>query len=292
MRMARYKNGKRIGESEKPAKEKEALVRIITAANPDILGFCEIGLPEDLRELQNRLKTAGLDLPHFRHASGADETRHLGILSRFPILPATPAPNLDYTLQGKSMTMSRGILDAPINVHGHPFRFLGVHLKSKREIPEADQELMRRNEAYLLRKHADRVFEDSPAPYLVVYGDLNDTRRTTPVRSIQGAYNSPSYLAAITHPDSRGEVWTHFWEYQHLYSRFDFLLVSKPLRKAIDNQACRLLDEPLWATASDHRALLTVFELDDLPVPAGPSKPVSPVGVEQRPEPEPVPATP
>ena len=59
-------------------------------------------------------------------------------------------------------------------------------------------------------------------------------------------------------------------EYQQIYSRFDFVLVRKPLRKAIDNEASRLLDEPLWATASDHRGLLTVFELDDLPASASP----------------------
>lgn len=273
LRMSRYKDGKRIGDAEKPLKEKEALVRIIVAAQPDVLGFCEIGQTEDLLDLQKRLKEAGLDLPHHRHASGKDETRHLGILSRYPILPPGPAPQLGYKLQGKDMTMSRGILDATIDVDGHPFHFLGAHLKSKREIPEASQELMRRNEAYLLRKHADGVFADDPEAMIIVYGDLNDTRRATPVRSIQGAYNSATYLEAVHHPDSRGEVWTHFWSYQHIYSRFDFVLVSKSLRKAVDDENSRILDDPLWATASDHRALLTVFELDELPTPVATPEP-------------------
>ena len=107
-------------------------------------------------------------------------------------------------------------------------RFLGVHLKSKREIAEGDQELIRRNEAYLLRKHADAIMADDPEVLLCVYGDLNDTRRTTAVRSVKGPYGSPRFLEDLMIRDSRGMLWTHYWDYQHVYSRFDYVLVPPP----------------------------------------------------------------
>ena len=192
------------------------------------------------------------------------------------------------------MVMSRGILDARIDVRGHDFHFLGAHLKSKRDVPEGDQELMRRNEAYLLRKHANTLFARDPAPLLVIYGDLNDTRRSTAVRSIQGAYNAPSYLEAVHHADSRGEVWTHYWDYEHIYSRFDFVLVSKPLRKAVADDQCRIIDDPLWRDASDHRPLLTIFDLDELPASQAAESAPAPAAAAPapEPEPEPEPATP
>lgn len=257
--MTRYSKGERI-DRFKPADEIKALVRLVVAAKPDVFGVCEIGTFDDLVHLQTQLKEAGLDLPHLEHASGADQTRHLGLLSRLPIAARNSPRELHYDLQGRDMTMSRGILDTTIQAGDQQIRFLGVHLKSKREIPEADQELMRRNEAYLLRKHLDTIFKKSPEALIVSYGDFNDTRRTTAVRSVQGAYNSPRYLEALTIKDSRGEVWTHYWDYQHVYSRFDYVLVSKAMRKLVENKESRILDAPEWTDASDHRALLTVFE--------------------------------
>jgi endonuclease/exonuclease/phosphatase family metal-dependent hydrolase len=294
LRMSRYENGQRNPAAFKPEKELAPLIKIIVDAGPDVLGVCEVGTPDTLDDLQRRLKEAGLDLPHSRHAGGNDDTRFLGLLSRYPIRPSGPAPKLDYKLQGKPMVMSRGILHARIDLLGHDFHFLGAHLKSKREIPEADQELMRRNEAYLLRKHADTIFAGDPEAIVIVYGDLNDTRRATAVRSVQGAYNSKSYLEAIHHADSRGEVWTHYWDYQHIYSRFDFVLVSKSVRKAIINDRCRVIDDPLWRDASDHRALLTLFDLGKLPARKTTTPAPAPRAVEPEPAPEatPVPAIP
>lgn len=259
--MVRYVDGKRT-ERFKPDDEIEALVAIITRADPDVLGVSEIGTYDDLVHLQKRLKDAGLDLPHLEHTGGADETRHLGILSRLPIVNRhTPSRDeLSYSVQGQDMVMSRGILDTTIEAGDKKFRFLGVHLKSKREIPEADQELMRRNEAYLLRKRADAIMEENPEALIVAYGDFNDTRRNTAIRSVQGAYNTPTYLEAIHHPDSRDLVWTHYWDYQHIYSRFDYVFVSKAARSLVKNGQCRILDDTEWKTASDHRALLTVFD--------------------------------
>ena len=270
--MSRYVDGQRQDRS-KPEKEIAALIELITSARPDVLGICEIGTPDDLADLQRRLKEAGLDLPHTEYAGGADETRHLALLSRHPLAATNSQSDLSYQLLGKEFTISRGILDATVKTRGKSVRFLGVHLKSKREVPEGDQELIRRNEAYLLRTHADRILAEDPDALLCVYGDFNDTRRTVAVRSIQGPTNSSRFLEALSVKDSRGEVWTHYWDYQHIYSRFDYVLASRSLRPLYDWKGSYILDAPNWSVASDHRALLTIFKwaesapADDEPAP-------------------------
>ena len=263
-----YLSGERK-DRKKPEKEIMALVKLVVAAQPDVFGICEIGSLEDLTELQQYLAEAGLNLPHREHAGGEDTTRRLALLSRFPIV-ATNSQGAGGSLTYKSVdgennpkqfAMQRGILDVTVQAGDKQVRFLGVHLKSKREIPQGHQDLMRRNEAYLLRKHADRVLDASPDTLLCVYGDFNETRRESPVRSIQGTYQSARYLEPLSHKDSRGEVWTHYWDYQHVYSRFDYVLASKALRRFWVQKESRIIDDPQWFSASDHRPLLTLFDL-------------------------------
>ena len=266
--MTRFVDGERR-DRRKPPGEVDALVQIIVEARPDILGICEIGTEEDLAELNDKLSEKGLTLEHSTYASGADDTRRLALLSRYPIVATNSAgangsltyQSIDADNRPKEFAMSRGILDATVQVDELRFRFLGVHLKSKREVPEGHQDLMRRHEAYLLRRHADRILAQDPEVLLCVYGDLNDTRRESPVRSIQGPTQSTRYLEALSHKDSRGAVWTQYWDYQHVYSRFDYVLANRALRPLFDQKSSRIIDDPRWSTASDHRALLSVFDL-------------------------------
>ena len=83
--MRRYIAGEAVYK-EKPQNEVDALIEIISAANPDILGVCEIGKYADLTDLQNRLAAAGVKLPHAHRVHGSDPTRALALLSRYPIV--------------------------------------------------------------------------------------------------------------------------------------------------------------------------------------------------------------
>lgn len=257
--MDRFVDGQTVPGQPKPEREKTVAVATVAAARPDVLGVCEIGTRDDLANLQQRLAAAGVPLPHTHHAGGADQTRHLALLSRFPITAtATPADD-DYVLDGTTFRIQRGVLDATVDAPGGPVRFLGVHLKSKREVEEGDQELMRRNEAELVRKHVESIFAADPQPRLVVYGDFNDTKRSRALRAVQGPYNSPGFLTALRLADSHGHVWTQHWDYEDIYSRFDWVLVSQPLLRLHDRKAGRILDPDDWFRASDHRPLLAVF---------------------------------
>lgn len=257
--MDRYVDNKPLKDSPKPDSEKKAVISILAKNTPDVVGLCEIGQASDLEEIQRLLKSAGVDLPHSYHTGGADPTRHLGILSKFPIRATAKPVETEFQLKGQTFAINRGILDASIEANGKSYRFIGVHLKSKREVEEADQEQLRIHEARLLRRHVDSILAQDSDARLVVYGDFNDTRPTTAFKTVTGSYNSPGYLTAIPFKDSKGHAWTHHWAPHDIYSRIDFVCVTRALRSEVDFRASHIIDDPDWDKASDHRALKAIF---------------------------------
>jgi len=245
----------------KPAAAKRAVIQLLSHNAPDVLGVCEIGSRDDLAELQSALKASGVELPHLYYTGGGDELRHLGLLSRFPITSTTtpPAAELDFKLNGSAYTMNRGILDATIQANGKPYRLVGVHLKSKREVADGDQDAIRLCEARVLRHHVDAILTADPGARLIVYGDFNDTRASAALKIVTGNSGDATCLTPIPVHDKQGERWTHFWALQDIYSRFDFITVSQSLRHEVNATTSRVIDDPEWIDASDHRALLAVF---------------------------------
>lgn len=257
--MRRYINGEAVYR-QKPREEIDALVQIISTAKPDILGVCEIGTQADLEDLQNRLKLAGVSLPHSHRVSGSDRTRALGLLSRYPIVGTGTPRKTNYTIEGAPFSISRGILDTTVKIPRGKIRLLGVHFKSKRPVPEADQALMRRNESLLLRQHIEEILASNPDTQLLAYGDFNDTRNSKSVSSVRGRSNSHAHLKIVELLDKRGESWTHHWRHEDIYSRIDFVMVNSMLEPHINRELSRLLDPENWETASDHRPMLIVIE--------------------------------
>ena len=256
--MKRYADGK-AHDSHKPESEITQLIDIIESAKPDILGVCEIGTDKDLKNLQTRLKKAGVDLPHSHRTYGGDSVRALAILSRLPILSWALPKKMSYQLDGRPFKLSRGILDVTIQLPDKKIRFLGVHLKSKRPSELADQELMRRNESILLRKHIDLILNTHPKTLLIAYGDFNDTKRAKAIYTVKGRSHSKNHMEMLELKDSRGENWTHNWKREDIYSRFDYVMVNKNLAPFINQKASRILDPENWDQASDHRALLLLI---------------------------------
>lgn len=246
---------------EKPEREKRKVIEFLGQIRPDILGVCEIGTPADLTDLQSRLRAAGLDLPHHEFCQGADPQRSLALLSRHPIRLRRSAGPLPYRINGETLRLQRGILDASVAIApGFELRFLGVHLKSRREVPEADQELMRRSEAHLLRRHLDAIYATELKPALVVYGDFNTHRNEPALQEIIGSRALDSHLLEIPVRDRHGLLWTHFWEAADVYSRLDYLFVSRALRPRVDSGRSRIFDAADFDVASDHRPLVLVLK--------------------------------
>ncbi|RYD25900.1 MAG: endonuclease/exonuclease/phosphatase family protein, partial [Verrucomicrobiaceae bacterium] len=258
--MERRVDGKIQKGKPKPESEKKAVVEILVRHSPDIIGLCEVGKATDLAEIKERLKVAGLDLPHSHYTGGSDPTRHLALLSRFPIVSTAKPAETEYRLGGQTFAINRGILDATVEARGKSYRFLGVHLKSKRDSEQGDQEEIRLHEARLLRRHLDSIFKGDPDARLIVYGDFNDTRSTPVLKTITGKYSAPTSLTAIPAQDSRQTAWTHHWALHDIYSRVDFVMVARSLRQGVDFKAAKVIDDEGWEKASDHRPVLAVFK--------------------------------
>lgn len=242
----------------KPEKEITALLAIIKESNPDILGICEIGTKADLADLQNKLKALDVEYPYNHFAAGADPYRRLAILSKFPIQPH-PSPELGYRMNNEDHLVNRGILDCTILLPTTPVRFVGTHLKSKRKVQNYDEAVMRRNEATVVRRHIDKVLTSDPNTPLMVYGDFNDTKRSAPIKAIKGPSSGPLslYYLDVRAPD--GSKWTHYWDYEDIYSRFDYAFVSPPLRKLVDFKKSHIVAPHAFNPASDHRPLLIII---------------------------------
>ena len=236
----------------KPQHEIDALIKNISRAAPDILGICEIGTLDDLKDLRFRLKEAGSDYQYSHLTTGSDTRRRLAILSKLP-LKAHHTATLTYNFDGSRHKMLRGILDVTISLPAGDVRFLGVHFKSKRPSKYWDQSLIRRHEAELTRRHITSLLETSPEP-LLLYGDLNDSKQSPAVRAIVGNQDRTTKMSALDLRAADGSRWTHYWAHEDIYSRFDYVFVSPSLKKHIVKGSILELekDDP----ASDHRPLV------------------------------------
>jgi endonuclease/exonuclease/phosphatase family metal-dependent hydrolase len=253
--------GKRSSAAPKPETEKDAVTSIIVAHKPDVLGICEIGSRDDLEDLRSRLKARGLDYPHAAWNEGIDKERHVALLSRFPIVahhdtqkPAT------FDIDGHPQAIQRGILDVTVEPQrGYSLRLIGLHLKSRRPVPDVDQEALRAKEAWFVRKHIDAILEKDPGAKLLLFGDLNTTRDDYPIKHIQNASGSPARLSDIRVEDDRGERWTHYYVAADEYSRIDYLMASPALRPDVVLKKSGIDSSPEWQTASDHRAIFATI---------------------------------
>ena len=258
--MWRFVDGERK-MAGKPEAEVQQLLQVITATQPDILGLCEIGSRNDLLQLQQQLREAGLDLPHSYLTEGVDTVRKLAILSKFPLTSNPKAPT-QFLMDGKTYAVQRGIADAFVETPSGKIRLLGVHFKSKRETEDFSQENMRRNEALILRKHLTHIHHqpDSTHDRVLVYGDFNDTTRSTCLKTAIGSSQSKAYCKPVELKDKHGLNWTYHWKWQDVYSRFDFVLANRQMHKSILLEHCYIFDTTAFPKASDHRPLVVKFK--------------------------------
>ncbi|MDA7613618.1 endonuclease/exonuclease/phosphatase family protein [Verrucomicrobiales bacterium] len=264
LKMKRRVDGESKEDTPKPEREVEGIVTMILKGKPDAVGLVEIGTMNEVQDLQSRLEAKGLDLPHAEIIRAYDDVRRIALISKFPIVSTNHQTALGYQLDEQRFQFRRGIFDATIQVNpDYQLRVLGVHLKSKRPVDEADQALMRRNEAHLLRKHTEAIMRAAPETNLIVFGDFNDTRNEIPIKAIQGKYGTAGYLKDIQAADDLGYKWTYCWSYADQYSRFDFLFANKPLVKEIDRDRSFVVADPVWFTASDHRPVVTTIVAKD-----------------------------
>ena len=254
------------GEAKpKPEDEIAALVDVLRQENPDVLGVCEIGARDQLADLRGRLAKAGLEFKDEEWIEAEDTTRHLALLSKFPIVARNSKTDASYELRGRVRRVQRGFLDVTVQVNPeYALRLVGVHLKSKLPIPEGEA-IVRRNEAALLRKYFDGILEADPKTNLLAYGDFNDTKEQPVIKDIMGPRGSDTQMRDVWSTDAVGDRWTYFRGFTDGYERIDYLFASNGLWPEIVKEKSGIHRSPDWNKASDHRAIFTVIRASDAP---------------------------
>lgn len=266
-------------ESRHEVKSAEAKAKVresILAMKPDVISFEEMGSTNALLDLRDSLKAQGLNFPYWEHITGSDTNIHVAVLSRFPITARRPHTNENFLLGGRRFGVSRGFLEVDIRVNAnYSFTLLGVHLKSKRAMAEADEADLRLQEAKLLRERVDAILDANPNANLVVLGDFNDTKGSAPIRTIVG--NGRFKLVDTRPAERNGDdpwdphhgghqrdvTWTFCYGAEDTYSRIDYILVSPRMAHEWVRNETYVLSLPNWGVASDHRPIVAGFVAED-----------------------------
>ncbi|MFU8848715.1 MAG: endonuclease/exonuclease/phosphatase family protein [Opitutales bacterium] len=253
--MDRYLEGRWQPQYPKPEKEKTMVRQIIRETSPDILALQEMGPPAFLQELRADLAEEGLEYPHVIHFSGPDTERHLAILSKIAPLEVVEHNDLDFKYFDRRERVKRGMLEVSFEAaEGKSFKLFVVHLKSKYTDEKADPEsqLRRTREAEACRNRiVERTFDLGVERFLVA-GDFNDHPDSSPLRRFyqRGDLEIGRLLPAA---DSRGEVWTYFFERRGQYSLVDGFVVSAEMFPLIAGGRGEIVDSPGALHGSDHR---------------------------------------
>lgn len=266
--MPRRIDGKIRSNVGKPDSERAAVTRMIGTIHPDVLGLMEIGEPQQLEDVKRRLRDAGMDLPYSEYLQGNDTTRHIALLSRFPIIERHSRGDLPLWVNGVTLHSPRGILDVTLEpTTGYRLRILCVHLKAKLEVAEYDEAALRLAEAKELRRYVRDILRTEPETRLILMGDFNDTKNEKAIWQISGKPDWPDCLHPLPLTDDRGEVWTEFWAAADVYSRIDYIMVAKKLEPDIDMTHSGIARPVFWNQASDHCPVTLSLKFPKLTTP-------------------------
>jgi endonuclease/exonuclease/phosphatase family metal-dependent hydrolase len=256
----------------KPEEAKVGVKESILALHPDVICLEEIGSASALQELRDGLKARGLDFPFWEHVAGYDTNIHVAVLSRFPFTSAHSWTNEVYLLNGRRFHVSRGFAQIDVRVNpGYSFTLIGAHLKSKRIVPQADESEMRLEEAKILRQKIDAVLKVNPIVNLVVLGDFNDNRNSPAIRELVGKgrlklvdtrpaeRDGDAPVGEATAEPNRRIAWTHYYSFEDIYSRLDYILLSTGMAREWLPEDTFVFATPNWGAASDHRPIVATF---------------------------------
>jgi len=246
-------------DDPKPQAERDAVVKLIVAARPDVLALQEMGDEIIFSRFRQALRDAGLNYPYAELLQRGKIEVNLAVLSRFPIVSVQHRTNDWYSIGPAKVQVARGFMDIDIQVNpAYRFRLMNAHLKSK-VYSSLGQTEMRRNEARLLNKAVRNILEESPDINLLVVGDMNDHYASAPLREVAGRRGGE--LMDLRPVDSAGDAWTHFQASTDSHSRFDYLFVSEGMKSEVIEERTRVVRDPLTYTASDHRPIIGVFRV-------------------------------
>ena len=262
--MDRMVSGRWQEEYPKPSKERRIVRSVINQANPDILAIQEIGDRLFLNELWKDLNTTnGTQFKFSAWHPGLEEgeQRHLAVLSKIPFKLVQETSDLSFKYFEVRRSPSRGLLEAKFETNGQKWSLFNLHLKSKwTERPDDPEASIRREkEARSIRDYIRSKYPPYKDPAYVVLGDFNDHKNSAPLRRFLQVNNS-ELTKMIQCQDKEGHFWTHYWDKQDTYSRFDYLLASPVLYKKLVPDSAKVGGFHLCLHGSDHRIVYADFE--------------------------------
>lgn len=260
----------------KPPEARAKIRESLKSIDADVVALQEMGGTNALMELRGALKAEGLNYPYWDHVAGWDTNIHVAVLSKFPFTARRPHTNESFLLFGRRFRVSRGFAEVEVGVNDHySFTLITAHLKSRRPVPEADEEEMREQEAILLREKVDAILAKRPDANLVVLGDFNDTKDTRSTRTIIGhgklalVDTRPAERNGDNLPNSnprfepRNVTWTHHYGKEDSYSRIDYILASRGMAREWNKEETFVLALANWGLGSDHRPVVATFHSTD-----------------------------
>ena len=131
-----------------------------------------------------------------------------------------------------------------------------MHLKSRYTDKKEDllSSLRRVREAEVCRNRIiERTHDQGTAKYLIV-GDFNDYPSSATMRRFYRRGNF-EIGALVPAADSRGELWTYFYEKESRYESVDGFVVSSAFMLEIKAGRAQIVDSPVALTGSDHRMI-------------------------------------
>ena len=262
--MDRIVSGRWQEDYPKPAKERRIVRSVINQTNPDILAIQEIGERVYLDELWKDLNnTNGVQFKYsaWLPGLGEGEQRHLALLSKIPFKLVPSTADLSFKYFEVRRSPSRGLLEADFETNGQKWSLFNLHLKSKwTERPDDPEAAIRREkEARSIRDYIRSKYPPYKDPTYLVLGDFNDHKDSAPLRRFLQVNNS-ELTKMIQCRDAEGHFWTHYWDKQDTYSRFDYLLASPILYKKLIPESPQIGGFHLCLQGSDHRIVYADFE--------------------------------
>ncbi len=255
--------------AEKSDAARSQVTSIVLQLHPDVLALQEIGSSDALEDLRVRLHSRGLDLPYAEFAPGHDPAIAVAVLSRFPILRAHRHTNLSFVLDGRRFRTSRAFSEVELGIApAYRLILVNAHLKSRRTVPEADEAEIRAQEAICLRLLIDRIQARNRRANVILCGDLNDSPDSPALRIVRGSgtgglldtrpseRNGDRAPSADSRYPARRIHWTHYFSRDDLYSRIDYILLSRPAAREWLPDGSYVFSGPDWGLASDHRPVL------------------------------------
>jgi len=239
----------------KPESEKQVVRQAIQAVAPDVLVLQEMGSVDFLEELRADLSQEGLHYSYAVHMDGPDPDRHLAVLSKRSPSEVVKHKDLDFKYFDGREKVKRGMLEMRFELGGGEFfQLFAVHLKSRYTEKKMDPEsgLRRAREAEACRNRLiERTHDRGFLNYLVA-GDFNEHPASAPLRRFyrRGQLELGTRVPAS---DSRGEVWTYFYQKESRYETVDGFVASPELLRRIKAGRGHIVDTPGVLNGSDHR---------------------------------------